>query len=249
MCFEAEGTQRMVQWQYVGEGRGGYSQVGRYDHVGDGKGHYDNYSVKEIRHTAPATGRGRVLLLAGFATVVALGACIYVSYPSLNLSSSMVTVAAQHGDDLELFNCNKASLMIPAKVEYCCQKHQVFCTTTLPSRDESRPPARDRGERRPPARDEPPPAAPVIEEQEPAVDETGGLFDCQDGLATWSRSWSVAKMVWCCQKTGAGCENADGDNAEYNCDWDSDGGFAQWAQDKNAWCCDHLGRGCGNIVS
>eukprot|EP00445_Apocalathium_hangoei_P054053 CAMPEP_0204057520 /NCGR_PEP_ID=MMETSP0360-20130528/134260_1 /ASSEMBLY_ACC=CAM_ASM_000342 /TAXON_ID=268821 /ORGANISM="Scrippsiella Hangoei, Strain SHTV-5" /LENGTH=182 /DNA_ID=CAMNT_0051004999 /DNA_START=1 /DNA_END=545 /DNA_ORIENTATION=- len=127
-CFEAEGKTRTVKWAYVGEGQGGYSKVQSYNFVGPGVGSYDQDVA-----SASYGIRGRIFYV-GLMVMLAVAFCVYFLNPESALmkqQQSVETSEPEHASvTVELFNCYKESLMIPAKIQYCCQKHGLFCVSS-----------------------------------------------------------------------------------------------------------------------
>lgn len=212
-CFEAEGNVRDVSWQYVGEGRGGYAKVNNFNYVGEGVGSYDA-TVMGGERSGSGSGRCNVLqcqlVLLGLLVAVAVAAGVYTAVglqlappapatsrlgrparPAAGPAASIVAHDSENEHLVELFNCQRDGLMIPAKVRYCCQKHKLFC---------DRQASESEGAGAPPIAEAP--------SRGGAASAVGavGLFDCDERGDEWKTSWAVPQKIWCCQNQGRGCE-------------------------------------------
>lgn len=82
-----------------------------------------------------------------------------------------------------------------------------------------------------------------------AEDETVGLsivevdFDCEADKATWDRSWSEVKKVWCCTKQLMSCHRPV-EETPFDCEAGLANWKLGWSEGKKALCCESHDKGC-----
>jgi len=167
----------------------------------------------EVVHDRVASSR-RPLFVGGGCALVLLTVA-FVVY--LALPATQSSTMQSSFPPAELYNCGlqQAEWSI-AQREYCCQSYHLGCPPTALSTTPTTPP---------------PPTT------------TSEPFDCSAGLDHWRSGWSMAKMVFCCQREGQGCL-ANTTSARFDCDAGYSSWAAGWSVEKKSWCCAKAERGC-----
>jgi len=225
MCFEPAGQVKQVNWKYVGEGKGGYNKVQSYNYVGAGGSYNQQQVSKNYGNTARNVCKGSLVL-----GVVGMMVYYYFTAPHEHSHSNTASAAATESGTTtqpassgtpELFNCHNMELMIPAKEQYCCQTHQLFCrpgqVTVKTPQGQFQQAVALRGSATGPFGAQP--------------------FECSIGFNSWQIGWSAEKKAWCCTNAGRACPSP----ARFDCvNNRSDG----WTPAKKAWCCEKHHQGC-----
>jgi len=169
----------MGQWQFVGEGRGGYERITQYSYVGEGHGNYTQELVSR-----PVSYKMRPVCVLLLLSTLALVAWV-ISLPGPQTSTTLVQqMAALPGGEAGL-DCEQAGGATPEQIIRCCADQNKLC----PQIDQAPAPMAAASPRAAPS----PPVAPMP-------------FDCLAGLGNYQAGWSDAKKEWCCQNQGKGCE-------------------------------------------
>mmetsp|Transcript_86583 Transcript_86583/g.218051 ORF Transcript_86583/g.218051 Transcript_86583/m.218051 type:complete len:453 (-) Transcript_86583:96-1454(-) len=261
---EPEGTLTTAQYHFVGHGHGTYNKVEKFSYVGNGCGNYEPEMVSSSFGWRTRWEWAGVLIGVVVVIAISVGASLWTS-------TRTTTPAARAM--VELFNCRRPGLMIPAKIQYCCALHNLLCATTTSPPSESKPLAVDKVG--PPAHPSTttPPLQPSTKPPSPHP-----RFDCTVGMA----AWPPPMRDWCCHHAGKGCATAPPKptppppalppatplptppptppsappprpqpapaattHVLFVCTVDiADWGRA-WSSAKKDWCCQHEGKGCG----
>mmetsp|Transcript_25988 Transcript_25988/g.56428 ORF Transcript_25988/g.56428 Transcript_25988/m.56428 type:complete len:239 (-) Transcript_25988:397-1113(-) len=201
VCFEPEQTTTTVKWQYVGKDNGGYAKVQTFNYVGSKKGSY-----------AQRTGCGCRVFLVILLSAILVG-CIIAPLLSTKgretLASAWASLTGSGSSGavgVELFNCQHETLMIPTKLDYCCQKHNTFCnygSTTGEVALSTAAPATAA-----PATTAAPITTALRTTAAPATtkQDVKQEYNCYGPeAANWETEWSIAQQVWCCLHHKQGC--------------------------------------------
>lgn len=173
--MEPSGETRATAWDYVGEGKGDYDMINRFEFVGDGKGNFHfsqghNWRFKPVCKAAAAT----TAVLAVSLTAAMFGAH-GLDLPSTTSSPLRHPGGDVRGDDpvSKAIRCEMPGRMTLLQEKICCEQLEVRCPT----------PGRTPGA---------PPSVPI-------------KVECSAGFAHWQRGWSAMKKAYCCRREGKGC--------------------------------------------
>jgi len=222
--FNVEASVAGTNWQYVGEGHGGYSKVQKYKYVGVG-GDWEK-EVTEI----PTNWRMKkfgffILALFIVGPLIYLGSGLVMDDteeeqnavtekvligPASNASSEKSANEANQRQGPEpdctvgMFNWKHWN---DDKKQFCCRTRHIGC-----------------------------------EKEDP--------FDCDVGRVNWWQSWDADKQTWCCEEKQVGCPSQapESEQAPFDCNEDYVSCYhcllKRWSEAKREWCCHHGGRGC-----
>jgi len=264
VCCDGTGAVTSASWQYVGPGKGGYSQVTNYNYNGMGQGDWER--VSSVQYSG---WRLKPCCLG----VLMLGLLLPLLYLVFNLFSDKTDKS--EGPDLQILyttkappgpNCLDKSAWTPSKQTYCCQHFKIGCPQPQPP---APPPPRP-----PPPRPQPP-VPPTPPQPQPPV-TTSRPFDCSADWTTCysclQHRWSPAKRDYCCATARRGCPQPAPPvqppppmpqpappappappAAPVSEPYDCNAGYThchhcladKWSVSKIDWCCAHKGMGCG----
>mmetsp|Transcript_112590 Transcript_112590/g.223821 ORF Transcript_112590/g.223821 Transcript_112590/m.223821 type:complete len:340 (+) Transcript_112590:52-1071(+) len=266
-CVEAnDAIAQHSHFDYVGEGRGGYSAKSTYDYVGEGAGSFDRvvattYTGWKLRPCC--IGLTALLLLP--ALIYGLMLAFKPEDYTKGSTDLLVTIAPTPSPVApEPFDCTQGGLWSMAKKEWCCAHYHKGCTTRSPP---SGPPPPRPPPPPPPIRVNVPVPHPIpvpvpvpvpapIAPTPPPFDCNADFVDCPPCLAT---RWSVGKRAWCCAHAHRGCPVAGATTPTttpkpivptacpcppQDCNIAFQNWRAAWSPIKKNWCCQHEHKGC-----
>mmetsp|Transcript_71339 Transcript_71339/g.137763 ORF Transcript_71339/g.137763 Transcript_71339/m.137763 type:complete len:544 (-) Transcript_71339:149-1780(-) len=213
-----------ANWQYVGEGHGGYAKVQKYRYVGVG-GDWEkevteiptNWRLKKVGFFILALLIVGPLVYLGSGLVIddteeeqnAVAEKVLIGPPSRGTLDGSAKVSNQRqGPEMDctvgMFNWRQWHI---DKKQVCCRTHHIGC-----------------------------------EKEDP--------FDCELGRVNWRQSWLTDKKAWCCKEKQVGCASQKPlpDQVPFDCNEDYVSCYhcllKRWSDAKREWCCHHGGRGC-----
>jgi len=224
-------------WQYVGEGMGGYNLNTNYSFVGPGLGEFD--VQEQVSTHGWKFRRGCILVMGALVVAGALGIIVVILATPLSSSAPIATTspasavraaAPEPEGPSPIYNCDSEANMTPMKANYCCVKFQKFCEVQSGDND-----------------------------GQSAASMSDGAFDCDAGYQAWRQAWSFMKKSWCCRHRNRGC--AEGQSGGSSIELvpaipqpampftvDCSEGYQNWQKGwssaKKAYCCDHEQKGC-----
>jgi len=138
-CVEKQG-ENSVDFEFVGEGRGGYVQSPEYDYVGDGVGSYSpqkiiTYQSWRFRKAClwctycmlfGVAAVGLLILVGMLKTPAAPGAVEqhHAEFVSVDVAPGS---APQRPDGVPIYDCDDALGLTALKRDYCCGRTGNFC--------------------------------------------------------------------------------------------------------------------------
>lgn len=141
-CYEAEGTVKITNWQYVGEGRGGYDRVHSYSFVGAGGGDFDKQLAQK-----PEGHRIKPMWTCLVPAVLMSALLYWLFVVPLDITTTATTTAntgtspilaqwtsttvLSTSPDVDMpmvaYNCQTSGVWVHEKASYCCKVYRLRC--------------------------------------------------------------------------------------------------------------------------
>jgi len=212
-----------TNWQYVGEGHGGFAKVQKYKYVGVG-GDWEkevteiptNWKLKKVGFFILA------LMIVGPLVYLGSGLVMDVTKEEHNTVTEEVLIGRpSSGFSGSAEEANQRQGLAPDcvvgvfnwkqwnddKKQFCCRTQHIAC-------------------------------------------EKEDLFDCEAGRVNWWQHWELDKKTWCCEEKQIGCasQTPQPEQAPFDCNEDYVSCYhcllRRWSEAKREWCCQHGGRAC-----
>jgi len=268
-CCDGTGAVTSTSWQYVGPGRGGYSQVSSYNYLGEGAGDWQRVVTTQFSGWQPKP------CCLGLLCLMLLLPLVYVLLGKFTDGTDNSTgpddqktvpkIATLIVTPAPGPNCLDKSGWTPQKQSYCCEHFKIGCPRPQP------PPPQPPQPPPPQPPQPPPPQPPRPQPPTPPVPPppTSRPFDCSADWTTCHscllHRWSPAKRDYCCRTARRGCpmpgpappappappppQPAPPISEPYDCQ----AGYThchhcladKWSVSKINWCCAHHSMGCG----
>jgi len=256
LCLEAKRTERRVVYKHVGQGKGAYERVDRFNYVGSESG---DHRMEEPSGCCSACLIALCCLgcigLAGLAAYTALSASKVIpglpDLPWTKEAEELIFHTAQTAD----YNCTDGlkaweETWTLAKKDFCCRSIGEGCPPD--NHYDCKVDAENWHTHWSPGKknfccgyDHSGCEAP---EEKQMVSGPKTDYDCEKDLEDWQTKWTEGKMDFCCERYKFGCRQKPSP-VPFNCEvglanWD-----VSWNSEKQAWCCKHEKVGCTSAAT